>query len=137
MAIQQSVDDITSYHAHIYYDPHATRTAAERLRDRVAERFEVQLGRWHDQPVGPHAQAMFQIAFDKQAFASIVPWLMLNRENLAVFVHPNTARPRDDHLRHALWLGRILPLKADVLPEKEEREVPPAPSPSYTAPPRR
>jgi aromatic ring-cleaving dioxygenase len=59
MAIQQSVDDITSYHAHIYYDPHATRTAAERLREQVAERFEVQLGRWHDQPVGPHAQAMF------------------------------------------------------------------------------
>jgi aromatic ring-cleaving dioxygenase len=24
---------------------------------------------------------------------------MLSSENLAVFVHPNTARPRDDHLR--------------------------------------
>jgi aromatic ring-cleaving dioxygenase len=45
-----------------------------------------------------------------------VPWLMLNRAGLDVLVHPNTLAPRDDHLRHALWLGRVLPLREDVLP---------------------
>ena len=72
----RSVSDIVSYHAHIYYDP-ATRPAAERLRDRVGERFAVRLGRWHDRPVGPHPISMFQIAFDKEVFSALVPWLML------------------------------------------------------------
>jgi aromatic ring-cleaving dioxygenase len=107
---------ILSYHAHIYYDPVRTRADADTLRQRIAERFEVQLGRWHDGPVGPHSAAMYQVAFAPEAFASFVPWLMLNRSGLNVLVHPNTLAPRDDHLRHALWLGDALPLKPDVLP---------------------
>jgi aromatic ring-cleaving dioxygenase len=114
------IDKIASYHAHIYYDPEATRTTAERLRARIAERFRVQLGRWHDKPVGPHAQAMFQIAFGTELFPGLVPFLMLNRDGLTVFVHPNTNRPRDDHLLHALWMGEMLPLNAAPLPETEE-----------------
>lgn len=114
------IEAITSYHAHIYYDPGTTRAVAERLRERVADTFRVQLGRWHDQPVGPHARAMFQIAFDTALFPTLVPWLMLNRDGLAVFVHPNTKRPRDDHLQHALWLGEILPLDGSRLPEAQE-----------------
>jgi DOPA 4,5-dioxygenase len=117
----QGIEGIASYHAHIYYDPAATRAKAERLREQVAERFRVQLGRWHDKPVGPHPRAMFQIAFGTELFASLVPWLMLNRDGLAVFVHPNTSRPRDDHLLHAIWMGEILPLDAGPLPETEER----------------
>ena len=107
---------IASYHAHIYYDPAATRPVAEALRARIAERFLVRLGRWHDVPVGPHPRAMFQVAFLPAAFPTFVPWLMLERAGLAVLIHPNTGRPRDDHLVHALWLGEILPLKDDVLP---------------------
>jgi aromatic ring-cleaving dioxygenase len=111
---------ITSYHTHIYYDPQSTRAAAERLRERVAAQFRVQLGRWHDKPVGPHARAMFQIAFETELFATLVPFLMLNRDGLAVFVHPNTSRPRDDHLLHAIWMGEMLPLDARPLPETDE-----------------
>ncbi|MBD0274858.1 MAG: DOPA 4,5-dioxygenase family protein [Acetobacteraceae bacterium] len=108
---------IDGYHAHLYYDPTATRDRAERVRVSIAERFpEVQLGRWHDAPVGPHPRAMFQIAFPAESFAALVPWLMLNRLGLAVLVHPNTEDARADHLVHALWMGEILPLNADVLP---------------------
>ena len=109
---------IGSYHAHIYYDPAATRDVAERLRARVAERFEVQIGRWHDELVGPHTRSMFQIAFRRAEFATLVPWLMLNREGLAVLVHPNTENPRRDHLVHALWLGEILDIRGERLPEQ-------------------
>jgi aromatic ring-cleaving dioxygenase len=116
----KETDQIASYHAHIYYDPGTTRTVAEWLRARIGERFSVQLGRWHDKPVGPHARAMFQIAFRTELFATLVPFLMLNRDGLAVFVHPNTNRPRDDHLLHALWMGEILPLDAGPLPEIQE-----------------
>ena len=109
---------ITGYHAHVYYDPAATRDQAERVRGWIGERFPAaQLGRWHDAPVGPHTAAMYQVAFDAAQFAVVVPWLALNREGLSVLVHPNTLAPRDDHLKHALWLGAPLPLKGDALPE--------------------
>jgi len=85
---------IRSYHAHVYYDPATTRGRAEALRQRIGERFAVQLGRWHDLPVGPHTAAMYQVAFAADLFASFVPWLMLNRAGLAVLVHPNTLAPR-------------------------------------------
>src|SRR5215510_4496274 len=108
---------ILSWHAHVYFDPATTRPQAERVRERIAQRFKVQLGRWHEVPVGPHTQAMYQVAFDVGVFATLVPWLALNRENLSVLVHPNTLAPRADHLLHALWLGPPLPLREDVLPE--------------------
>jgi DOPA 4,5-dioxygenase len=112
----QTLAAIHSYHAHIYYDPARTRGAAEALRARIGERFRVQMGRWHDAPVGPHTAAMYQVAFATELFASFVPWLMLNRNGLGVLVHPNTLAPRDDHLQYALWLGQVLPLREDVLP---------------------
>jgi len=112
----QALDAIRSYHAHIYYDTARTRGVAEALRARIGERLRVQMGRWHDAPVGPHSAAMYQVAFGTALFASFVPWLMLNRTGLDVLVHPNTLAPRDDHLQHALWLGHVLPLHEDVLP---------------------
>ena len=35
----RSVTEIASYHAHIYYDPAATREVAEQLREWIGERF--------------------------------------------------------------------------------------------------
>jgi aromatic ring-cleaving dioxygenase len=107
---------ILSYHAHVYYDAAATRSEADRLRLRIAERFRVQLGRWHDVPVGPHTAAMYQVAFATEHFGQFVPWLMLHRAGLTVLVHPNTLAPRADHLQHALWLGPPLALKEELLP---------------------
>jgi aromatic ring-cleaving dioxygenase len=108
---------IVSWHAHVYFDPGATRSTAESVRSGVAERFKVQLGRWHEVPIGPHTAAMYQIAFDVAVFAELVPWLALHREGLSVLVHPNTLAPRADHLVHALWLGAQLPLRVTMLPE--------------------
>lgn len=107
---------IASYHAHIYYDVATTRHAAESLRARIAERFAVRLGRWHDVPIGPHPIAMYQVAFLPKVFADFLPWLMLNREGLTILIHPNTGAPRADHMVHSVWLGAVLPLKADALP---------------------
>lgn len=110
------LQEISSYHAHVYFDA-ATRETADRLRQRMTERFAVQMGRWHDRPIGPHSQPMYQVAFSTELFATLVPWLMLNRAGLSVLVHPNTGRPRQDHEVHALWLGQPLPLETAVLPD--------------------
>ena len=105
---------IAGYHAHIYYAPE-TRWAAETLRRGIGERFAARLGSWHDQPVGPHSVAMYQIAFAVEEFPRLVPWLMLNRGELSVLVHPMTGDALTDHTRFALWLGPPLPLRLEVL----------------------
>ena len=114
---------IASYHVHVYYDGAAARARAHWLRERLAERFLVRLGRWHDAAVGPHPQPMFQVAFLPTLFATLVPWLMQNRRGLTMLVHPNTGAPRDDHMVHALWLGAVLPITADVLPIAQDIAV--------------
>lgn len=111
---------ISSYHAHIYWSSPAERERALAVRDGIAERFVVQLGRIHDRNVGPHTQSMYQVAFTTDVFSELVPWLMLNRRELSVLIHPNTGRERDDHLLHAAWLGPGLALNADVLSNSPE-----------------
>ena len=108
------------YHAHIYYDVATTRGVAETLRAQIAERFAVRMGRWHDVPIGPHPHAMYQVAFLPPVFPAFVPWLMLHRRGLTILIHPNTGAPHDDHLVHALWLGGMVPLRADVLPVADD-----------------
>ena len=104
----QPVNTIHSYHAHIYFDGPEQRRVAETLREQIAERFSVLIGRWHDKLVGPHTRSMYQVAFPVAEFARFVPWLMVNRHGLAVLIHPDTGQPRSDHLVHAMWLGEIL-----------------------------
>jgi aromatic ring-cleaving dioxygenase len=110
------LNEIASYHAHVYYDPATTRADAERLRNWIGERFPVTLGRWHDVKVGPHDQAMYQVAFG----------------GLSILVHPNTTNPRRDHLDDPLWIGTPLDVHGDKLPEESEAELPLTPNTSPT-----
>ena len=93
-----------------YYYDDATRDTAARIREELGAQFEVELGRWRDAPVGPHPQAMYQVAFSADEFARVVPWLMLNHRGLSVFIHPCTGSDVPDHSEHALWLGDKLDL---------------------------
>lgn len=105
---------IRFYHAHVYYDESSRPTAAS-LREEIEKRFEVVMGRWREEPVGPHPQPMYQVKFDPPEFARIVPFLMLNRAGLTILVHPDTADAYTDHAVNALWLGEKLTLNVEIL----------------------
>jgi aromatic ring-cleaving dioxygenase len=107
---------ITEYHAHVYYDPESSRDRASTVRAGIASLFpEARLGRWHDQLVGPHTRAMYQIAFPPALLPRLLPWLMLNRLGLTVLLHPVTGDDYVDHTDNAAWLGEVLPLRLDAL----------------------
>jgi DOPA 4,5-dioxygenase len=105
---------ITGYHAHVYYDA-ASKDRAARVREAVEARFQVQMGRWRDEPVGPHPTGSYQIAFTPDLFAEIVPWLALNRDGLTVFLHPETGDHLPDHRDFAIWMGAQWDLDLDAL----------------------
>ncbi len=130
----QQLAAIASWHAHIYFDGDAERETALALRAQIAERFAVALGRVHDRAIGPHPGPMYQVAFDVASFDRVVPWLMLNRRGLTVFVHPNTRDERRDHLVHALWMGRVLEIDGSRLETDHEPEAALPPNTTPTRP---
>ncbi|EFF74342.1 DOPA 4,5-dioxygenase family protein [Achromobacter piechaudii] len=110
-----AVSGVASWHAHVYFDA-ASRDAAFALRERVVARFDgrMEMGRFHERPVGPHPQWSYQIAFAPDQFAEIATWLTLNHGALDVFMHPNTGDSLRDHRDCAVWIGHshTLNLKA-------------------------
>ena len=106
---------ITGYHAHIYYDEDTRETAA-RVRERAWDKFSpIEMGRFRDRAVGPHPVPMFQIAFGKELFPEIVPWLMYNREGLTILLHPEAEDAYNDHAFYPFWMGEKLDLRLDWL----------------------
>ncbi|MBT06858.1 MAG: 4,5-dioxygenase [Rhodospirillaceae bacterium] len=101
---------ISHFHAHIYYED-KTRNMAKALRISMEKNYAVEIGRWREEPVGPHPQAMYQVSFQPCLFGTFVPWLMLNRTGLSILVHPNTESSVLDHTKYALWMGKPLRLR--------------------------
>ena len=114
--------EVHGYHAHVDYGI-ATLPLAEKLRETLAARFPVELGRFSGEPAGPHPVAQFQVIFKPDAFRGVVPWLMLNREDLDILVHPLTDDMLDDHTVYALWLGTPLKLKLDTMQRRGYSEA--------------
>lgn len=106
--------DIRDYHAHVYFDA-STRPTAQRIHDALAHDFGLDVGALHERPVGPHARPMFQATIPPEQFATVVPWLMLNRDRLSVFVHPTTGDAVADHDTSCLWMGESLPIDVEMV----------------------
>jgi aromatic ring-cleaving dioxygenase len=102
------------FHAHVYYDPE-TKAKAAALRETLLGKFKVEPGGFSDEPRGPHPISQFNVIFETGEFQHIVPWLMLNRDGLDVLVHPLTDSSYDDHSKNALWLGKPVPMKLEIL----------------------
>jgi DOPA 4,5-dioxygenase len=106
--------DVRGYHAHVYYDQE-TFPVARRLSEALAANLPVQVGRLHDNPIGPHPVSQFAAIFEADAFQTVIPWFMLNREGLNILIHPLTDDMVDDHTVYALWLGSPIDLKLDTM----------------------
>jgi aromatic ring-cleaving dioxygenase len=104
---------ISAWHAHIYYDPGTTRERAQVLREKIAAAFpDALIGGWHDVPVGPHTEPMYQVLFSHSLFDRLLPFLAIHRGGLAILVHADsTGDHRADHTDHAIWMGSVLPVK--------------------------
>lgn len=109
----RDVSEIRGYHAHIYFDA-GTADAAQRLREEIERLFDIEVGRFHEKPVGPHPRFSYQVAFAPALFGTFIPWLSLNREGLTVFVHADTGDDLRDHTDHVLWLGKSEELKLSI-----------------------
>jgi DOPA 4,5-dioxygenase len=108
------VADIRGFHAHVYFDA-ITRRTAERIHDALEQHLGANVGPLHERPVGPHAKAMFQVTITPDEFATVVPWLMINRDGLSVLVHPTTDDTVADHDTRPLWMGESLPVDVELL----------------------
>ena len=106
----QPSTDISAYHAHVYFDAHSLNQATE-LCQQAHTVLGVSMGRVHQKPVGPHTEWSCQLSFDAKKMGEVLPWLMLNRNGLTVFLHPITGNDLDDHTKYVMWLGDSKPLK--------------------------
>src|SRR5689334_10455554 len=95
---------ITGYHAHVYFEA-AERERAQRLCEAAHAAFGVTVGRMHDKPVGPHRRGSCQLTVANDQFATVLPWLVLNRNGLTVFTHAQTGDALKDPTEHVIWLG--------------------------------
>jgi DOPA 4,5-dioxygenase len=109
----KQIDQITGYHAHVYFGPETT-AQARTLCEEAARRFDVKMGRVHEKCVGPHPRWSCQLAASPAQFAQLLPWLALNREGLVVFAHPETGDDLADHRDHGIWLGTGLELDLSI-----------------------
>jgi aromatic ring-cleaving dioxygenase len=113
---------VHGYHAHVYYSAD-TKQVAERLAHRLNENFDVEIGAFSGERVGPHPIPQFQMIFKNEQFVDVVPWLMLNREGLDILLHPLTEDMVDDHTVYATWLGKPVDLVLDHMQRRGYREA--------------
>jgi len=100
---------IKGYHAHIYFDKESVEQARV-LCEAAAAQLPVVMGRMHEQCVGPHPMWSCQLGFAPGALQTVIEWLMLNRDGLVVFLHPDTGEHLLDHRDRAIWMGAYLAL---------------------------
>ncbi|KAJ3251032.1 hypothetical protein HK103_002928 [Boothiomyces macroporosus] len=120
---------IKEFHFHTYWFLHDKKTQdkAEELFYKIQKsRFGKPL-RLNYEPVGPHPIGSFETWVPIEYFAEAYSFFLLNRGELSVLLHPLTREEQRDHTERAVWLGKPIPLKVDVLPvlsDTEPRQYP-------------
>ena len=107
------MQDIENFHAHIYFDPDQIGDA-QRFAQEAQRRFDVAVGRFHTQPVGPHPRGSCQLTVATESFGAFAAWAALDRNALTLFAHANTGNDLADHTAHVIWFGESEPLNLSI-----------------------
>ncbi|SFG96258.1 DOPA 4,5-dioxygenase family protein [Neptunomonas qingdaonensis] len=114
---QQSAT-ISAYHAHVYFAAGSLNQAVS-LCENARDNLPVAMGRVHQKRVGPHPEWSCQLSFSANHIGEVLPWLILNRNGLTVFLHPVTGNDLDDHTKYITWLGDSKPLNIKMFLKKK------------------
>ncbi len=99
-----SQNPIRDFHAHIYFDADQL-DRAEKLAHAARERFNLRIGHFHTNPVGPHPRGSCQLTVLPEEFGDFAQWMALNRDGLTIFAHTSTGSDYVDHTEHVIWFG--------------------------------
>ena len=108
-----STNSILLYHAHLYYGPENIGEAMK-LASQASELFAIDVGHFHQRPVGPHPAWSCQLTVQADQFSQVIPWLALNRGSIDVFIHPETGEDLLDHTQYVMWLGKSYDLNVNM-----------------------
>ncbi|CAF0812645.1 unnamed protein product [Rotaria sp. Silwood1] len=121
-------DNITyySYHIHVYFlqNDSKQRNEANQLRNQFLAKFNVsncndhcetwcpRICHWNlnMSPVGPHPIGSWGVYIPLEQFTQTISFISTYHGNLTVLIHPNSGRPKIDHLINGLWIKSILRL---------------------------
>jgi DOPA 4,5-dioxygenase len=109
-----------NYHAHIYWQNEAQRFEALYLRQPLQE-LGCQLGNLHDEPIGPHPHAMYQVNYNSSNAPQVED--LLYKAKLHILLHEDTGDDLRDHTIGARWIGRPLTLDLKWLENYVRRQV--------------
>lgn len=102
------------YHAHIYWQNEDQRFEALHLRQPLRE-LDCQLGSIHEEPIGPHPHAMYQVNYNSDNAKEVET--LLYKAKLHILLHEDTGDDVRDHTEGARWIGRPLDLNIKWLEE--------------------
>ena len=102
------------YHAHIYWQNEDQRFEALHLRQPLHE-LGCQLGNIHEEPIGPHPHAMYQVNYNSNIAEEVED--LLYKAKLHILLHEDTGDDLKDHTQGVRWIGRPLTLNIKWLEE--------------------
>lgn len=105
--------DFRSYHFHLYFNAEQIELA-RKISSEVASLFNLYVGRVWDKLVGPHLVNSCQITVPREKFEQVVSWLLVNRQGIDVFIHPEGDDDLADHKDHIMWIGKSYDINLDV-----------------------
>ena len=64
----------------------------------------------HYGPIGPHPVGSFEVWVPQEYLPHMLSFMMYNRGDLSILVHPLGKTEIQDHTTDAMWLGKPYPL---------------------------
>ncbi|NRA63085.1 MAG: DOPA 4,5-dioxygenase family protein [Pseudobacteriovorax sp.] len=104
---------IQYYHFHIYFDKSQQKQTKD-LVEKLKVLGELEIGRIHDRPVGPHPIGSCQIKVPAGKMEEMMLWFFEERGDLDIFIHGVTGDDLLDHTKYTAWMGRSYELNLDM-----------------------